>query len=160
MVKRIITRYWDAVFKETHFRLIPRAILSAEDRMAVRLAKAMAPHQGCEGDHLLHTTGAYLLSIDGLLRDREKKCRLMHAGIASFAQRVQMLENEVQRWTLSYARVTATALRTSEAKDVLELKLQEETALRVAAETKLIKAEARIAELEARQAAQEEARPL
>jgi hypothetical protein len=71
-----------------------------------------------------------------------------------------MLENEVQRWTLSYARVNATAHRTSEAKDALELKLQEETALRVAAETKLIQAEARIAELEAHQATQREARPL
>jgi hypothetical protein len=157
MVKRIITRYWDAVFKETHFRLIPRAILAAKDRMATHLAMAMAPHQGREGDHLLHTIGAYLLSIDSLLSDREKECCLMHAGIASSAQCVQMLENEVQRWTLSYARVTATAHRVSEAKDALELKLQEETALRVAAENKLIQAEARTAELEARQAKEEEA---
>jgi hypothetical protein len=66
-----------------------------------------------------------------------------------------MLENEVQRWTLSY-----TAHRVSKAKDALELKLQEETALRVAAENKLIQAEARIAELEARQAKEEEALPL
>jgi hypothetical protein len=71
-----------------------------------------------------------------------------------------MLENEVQRWTLSYTRVTATAHRVSKAKDALELKLQEETALRVAAENKLIQAEARIAELEARQAKEEEALPL
>jgi hypothetical protein len=138
MVKRIITRYWDAEFKETHFRLIPRAILIAEDRMAPHLFMAMAPYQGREGDHLLHTTGAYLLSIDSLLRDREKECCLMHAGIASSAQHVQMLENEVQKWTLSYARVTATAHRLSEAKDALELKLQEETTLRVAAENKPI----------------------
>jgi hypothetical protein len=160
MVKRIITRYWDTVFKETHFRLIPRAILAAKDRMAAHLAMAMAPHQGREGDHLLHTTGAYLLSIDSLLRDREKECHLMHTSIASSTQRVQILENEVQRWTLSYARVTAIVHRMSEAKDALELKLQEETALRVAAENKLIQAEVRIAELEARQAEEGEALPL
>jgi hypothetical protein len=77
---------WHAVFKETHSRLIPRAILAAEDRMTAHLAMAMAPHQEHEGDHLLHTTGAYLLSIDSLLRDREKECRLMHTGIASGAQ--------------------------------------------------------------------------
>jgi hypothetical protein len=88
MVKRIIARYWDAVFKETHFRLIPRAILAAEDRMTAHMAMAMAPHREREGDHLLHTTGAYLLSIDSLLRDREKECRLMHTGITSSAQRV------------------------------------------------------------------------
>jgi hypothetical protein len=97
MVKRILARYWEAVFKETHFRLIPRAILAAEYRMTTHQAMAMAPHQEREGDHLLQTTGAYLLSIDSLLRDREKECRLMYTGIASSAQRVQMLENEVQR---------------------------------------------------------------
>jgi hypothetical protein len=48
----------------------------------------------------------------------------------------------------------------SEAKDALELKLREETALRVAAENKLIQVEARIAELEAHQAEEEEALPL
>jgi hypothetical protein len=48
----------------------------------------------------------------------------------------------------------------SEAKDALELKLQEEIALRVAAKNKLIQAEARIAKLEARQAEEEEAPPL
>jgi hypothetical protein len=63
--------------------------------MTTHLAMAMAPHQECEGDHLLHTTGAYLLSIDRLLRDREKECRLMHTGIASSAQHVNILENEV-----------------------------------------------------------------
>jgi hypothetical protein len=47
-----------------------------------------------------------------------------------------------------------------EAKDALELKLQGETGLRVAAENKLIQAEARIAELEARQAGEKEAPPL
>jgi hypothetical protein len=56
---------------------------------------------------------------------------------------------------LFYARVTATAHRTSIAKDTLELKLREETALRAAAENKLIQAEARIAELEACQAEME-----
>jgi hypothetical protein len=32
MVKRIIARYRNTMFKETHFRLIPRAILAAKDR--------------------------------------------------------------------------------------------------------------------------------
>jgi hypothetical protein len=73
-----------------------------------------------------------------LLRDREKECHLMHTGIASSAQRIQKLDNDVQRWTLSYARVTATAHRMSEANDALELKLKEETALRAAVENKLI----------------------
>lgn len=53
---------------------------------------------------------------------------------------------------MSYARVTTIAHRTSVVKDALELKLREETALRAAAENKLIQAEARIAKLEARQA--------
>jgi hypothetical protein len=88
MVKRIIARYWGTMFKETHFRLIPRAILTAEDRRTTHMAMVMAPHREHEGDHLLHTTGAYLLSIDSLLRDREKECYLMHAGIASSAQHV------------------------------------------------------------------------
>jgi hypothetical protein len=47
MVKRILARYWDVVFKETHSRLIPRAILVAKDRMTAHLAMAMAPHQEC-----------------------------------------------------------------------------------------------------------------
>jgi hypothetical protein len=71
-----------------------------------------------------------------------------------------MLESDVQSWTLSYARVTATAHRMSKAKDALELKLKEETALRAAAKNKLSQAKARIAELKARQAEEEEAPPL
>jgi hypothetical protein len=48
----------------------------------------------------------------------------------------------------------------SKAKDALELKLKEETALRAAAKNKLSQAKARIAELKARQAEEEEAPPL
>jgi hypothetical protein len=47
----------------------------------------------------------------------------------------------------------------SKAKDALELKLKEETALRAAAKNKLSQAKARIAELKARQAEEEEGDP-
>lgn len=149
MVKRIIARYWNTVFKETPFRLIPRAMSATEDRSTAHTTMVEALHREREGDLLLHTTGTYLFTSDCLLMDIEKENHLLHKGLASSAQLIQMLESDVQKWTLSYSKEISTARRTRLANDALELKLREEAALKRAAEIKLIQAEAKIVELEA-----------
>jgi hypothetical protein len=44
MIKRIVTRFWNAKFKESIFRLIPRAISEKEDCWAAIAAMAAAPN--------------------------------------------------------------------------------------------------------------------
>ena len=44
MTKRIVARFWNTKFKESIFRLIPRAISEKEDHWAAIAAMAAAPN--------------------------------------------------------------------------------------------------------------------
>ena len=67
MTKRIVARFWNTKFKESIFRLIPRAISVKEDRWAAIAAIATAPNQERGRDpHLLHCTVSYLFDVDNL----------------------------------------------------------------------------------------------
>ena len=81
MTKRILAGFWDAKFKESIFRLIPRSISEKEDCWAALAAMAAAPIQEREGDpHLLHSTGSYLFDVDNLMVDMEIENSHLHLG--------------------------------------------------------------------------------
>src|SRR6185312_7382964 len=89
MTKRILARFWDAKFKESIFRLIPRSISEKEDRWADITAMAVAPIQERGRDpHLLHNTGSYLFDVDNLMVHLEIENSHLHLGQDANARRI------------------------------------------------------------------------
>ena len=105
MIKRIVACFWDAKFKESIFRLIPRAIFEKEDCWAAIAAMAAAPNQERGRDpHLLHYTGSYLFDVDNLMVDLENKNSRLYLGQDANTRRILDLEAEVRGWSITYAR--------------------------------------------------------
>jgi hypothetical protein len=104
MTKRILAHFWDAKFKESIFRLIPKSISEKEDRWAALAAMVAAPLQERGGDpHLLHSTGSYLFDVDNLIVDLEIENSCLHLGQDANAQRILDLDADVKRWATTYA---------------------------------------------------------
>jgi len=78
MMKRIIAWFWNTKFKNSPYKLIPRAIFATENVTATHTAIALAPSR-VQGTNkvLIHTTGAHLFHADCLLRDVEKDRRIL-----------------------------------------------------------------------------------
>jgi len=115
MTKRIVARFWNTKFKESIFRLIPRAISEKEDRWAALAAMAAAPIQERGGDpHLLHSTGSYLFDVDNLMVDLEIENSLLDLGQDANARRILDLEAEVKGWATTYAQANEAAFRANQ----------------------------------------------
>ena len=115
MTKSIIARFWDAKFKESIFRLIPRTISEKEDRWADIAAMAVAPIQERRGDpHLLHSTGSYLFDVDNLMVDLEIENSRLHLGQDANTRRILDLEAEVKGWATTYAQANEAVLRANQ----------------------------------------------
>ena len=115
MIKRIVARFWNAKFKESIFRLIPRAISVKEDRWAAIAAMAAAPNQERGRDpHLLHCTGSYLFDVDNLMGDLEIENSRLHLEQDANARRILDLEAEVKGWSITYAKANEAALRANQ----------------------------------------------
>ena len=115
MTKSIIARFWDAKFKESIFRLIPRSISENEDCWDPHAAMATSPNQEGGGDpHLLHSTGSYLFDVDNLMVDLESENSRLHLGQDAKARRILDLEAEVKGWATTYAQANEAALRANQ----------------------------------------------
>ena len=78
MMKRIIAWFWGTKFKNSPYKLIPRAIFATENVTATHAAIAVAQtHVQGISKVLIHTTGAHLFHADCLLRDVEKDRRIL-----------------------------------------------------------------------------------
>ena len=142
MIKRIVARFWNAKFKESIFRLIPRAISVKEDRWAAIAAMAAAPNQERGRDpHLLHCTGSYLFDVDNLMVDLEIENSRLHLGQDANARRILDLEAEVKGWSITYAKANEAALRANQEIYSTRMMLREEVARRAEAEEKLADAQ-------------------
>jgi len=77
-MKRIIAWFWDIKFKNSPYKLIPRAIFATENVTTTHAAIAVAPSR-VQGTNkvLIHTTRAHLSHADCLLRDVEKDRRIL-----------------------------------------------------------------------------------
>ena len=149
-MKRIIAWFWDIKFKNSPYKLIPRAIFATENVTATHTAIALAPSR-VQGTNkvLIHTTGAHLSHADCLLRDVEKDRRILQKELTVCAQHNQTLHEELQR-------ATEDARRAREDQSVLAQKLYNEIALRKAAESKFAQAEVVLVHVKTRQAEMEE----
>ena len=150
MMKRIIAWFWNTKFKNSSYKLIPRAIFATENVTATHTAIALAPSR-VKGTNkvLIHTTGAHLSHADCLLRDVEKDRRMLQKELTVCAQHNQTLNEELQR-------ATEDARRAREDQSVLAQKLYNEIALRKAAESKFAQAEVVLVHVKTRQAEMEE----
>ena len=138
MIKRIVARFWNTKFKESIFRLIPRAISEMEDRWAALAAMAAAPIQERRGDpHLLHSTGSYLFDVDNLMVDLEIENSRLHLGQDVNARCILDLKAEVNGWATTYAQANEAALRANQEIYSTRMMLWEEVARRAEAEEKL-----------------------
>ena len=142
MIKRIVARFWNAKFKESSFRLIPRAISVMEDRWAAIAAMAAAPNQERGRDpHLMHYTGSYLFDVDNLMVDLEIENSHLHLWQDANARHILDLEAEVKGWSIAYTKANEAALRANQEIHSTRMMLQEEIARRAEVEEKLADAQ-------------------
>ena len=96
MMKRIIAWFWNTKFKNSSYKLIPRAIFATENVTATHASIAIAPSR-VQGTNkvLIHTTGAHLLHADCLLRDVEKDHRILQEELMVCAQHNRTLHEEL-----------------------------------------------------------------
>ena len=126
MTKRIVASFWNAKFKESIFRLIPRSISEKEDCWAALAAMAAAPIHERRGDlHLLHSTGSYLFDVDNLMVDLDIENSRLHLGQDANARHVLDLKAEVKGWATTYAQVNEATLRANQEIYSTRMMLQE-----------------------------------
>ena len=93
MVKKVLAQYWESKFRDSSYRLLPRAVLPGEDPDVTCLETFSAPVQeGSRGGALVHTTGLYLLSADRLLEDVVEENRQLDSISRGHARLIPQLE--------------------------------------------------------------------
>ena len=95
MVKKVLAQYWESKFRDSSYRLLPRAVLPGENPDVTHPETFSAPVQeGSRGGALAHTTGLYLLSTDRLLEDVVEENRQLDSISRGHASLIPRLERE------------------------------------------------------------------
>jgi len=135
MVKKVLALYWESKFRDSSYRLLPRAVLPGEDPDITHLEMFSAPTQEERGGRaLVHTTGMYLLSTDCLLESAIEENHRLDSISRGHARLIPQLEREnrnmafTQTYLVSMLRQVreseSQTYQTMDARDKAEEKLR------------------------------------